>query len=370
MEGGIPLRVPIGEYAIDSDTIEKVIGHETYLRAKAKTKIAFWEGRRDEVAQSWKEDNIELYRKLPFFDIINLAAECTAILPPSDTPRIQYKKLNDTTYELENGDIYCYSPISRDLVLTKSGTFGNQKEENFQQEPMVKAPDSSCFEVYDVLIDEFKDEFFIIGCSGAEVGMVQLGTTEETLLEYALNPELIRKLSEKQCKLANMMDIYYMREGLDAILWGQDHSYNSGPLISPDMFRDFVLPVYKSRVNSVQKSLGLYIFKHACGNNWKLLDMYVEAGFDAYQSVQASAGMDLKQVKDAYGNKLVLWGGVPLELLQSGTAREVRDASRAALKIGKPNGGYIFGSSHSIATGTKYNNFMAMLDEYQKNCMY
>jgi uroporphyrinogen-III decarboxylase len=98
--------------------------------------------------------------------------------------------------------------------------------------------------------------------------------------------------------------------------------------------------------------------------------MYVEAGFDAYQSVQASAGMDLKQVKDTYGNKLVLWGGVPLELLQSSTAREVRDASRAALKIGKPNGGYIFGSSHSIATGTKYDNFMAMLDEYQKNYMY
>ncbi|HPC78319.1 MAG TPA: hypothetical protein PK811_08315, partial [bacterium] len=78
LEHKIPDRVPWGEYAIDYDTVEKILGHETYLRAKAKTQIAFWEGRRDEVAQSWREDLIELYRKLDFMDIINLAAMCTA----------------------------------------------------------------------------------------------------------------------------------------------------------------------------------------------------------------------------------------------------------------------------------------------------
>ena len=57
-------RVPIGFFAIDFDTVERILGHETYLRAKAKSQIAFWEGRRDEVVQSWKEDTIELYRKL------------------------------------------------------------------------------------------------------------------------------------------------------------------------------------------------------------------------------------------------------------------------------------------------------------------
>ncbi len=87
LKGEIPDRVPIGEYAIDSDTVERVIGHETYLRAKAKCRIAFWEGRRDEVAQSWKEDTIELHRKLPVFDIINLAAESASILPPGGYPK-------------------------------------------------------------------------------------------------------------------------------------------------------------------------------------------------------------------------------------------------------------------------------------------
>ena len=39
LDGKIPDRVPIGEFAIDFDTVEKIIGHETYLRAKAKSQI-------------------------------------------------------------------------------------------------------------------------------------------------------------------------------------------------------------------------------------------------------------------------------------------------------------------------------------------
>jgi hypothetical protein len=36
----------------------------------------------------------------------------------------------------------------------------------------------------------------------------------------------------------------------------------------------------------------------------------------------------------------------------------------------KPGGRFILGASHSIAVGTKYDNFMAMLDEYTKLCQY
>jgi len=41
--GAIPDRVPIGEFAIDFDMIEKIIGRPTVLLAKAKSKTAFWE---------------------------------------------------------------------------------------------------------------------------------------------------------------------------------------------------------------------------------------------------------------------------------------------------------------------------------------
>jgi hypothetical protein len=365
MRGEIPDRIPLGEYAVDCDTVEKLIGHETYLRAKAKSQIAFWEGRRAEVAQSWREDMIALHRALPVFDIVNLAAQATTILPPAGAERVRYTKPDDVTYVLETGDVYRYSEATRDLTLVQAGSTVRPTLEQFQGEPAVKAPDPSCFEVYDALIERFTDKF-VIGASGSEVGLVELGTTEETLLCYALEPDLAQAAARHRAAAANAMDRFYARPGIQAVLWGQDHAYVSGPMVSPSMFRSLALPVYRERVRNVKSVMGVPVIKHACGNNWALLDMYVEAGFDAYQSIQASAGMDLARVKREYGGRLVLWGGVPLELLQAGTRDEVRAAVRAAAAVGGPGGRYILGSSHSIAVGTRYDNFMAMIDEYQK----
>ncbi|MDF1514669.1 MAG: uroporphyrinogen decarboxylase family protein [Anaerolineae bacterium] len=125
----------------------------------------------------------------------------------------------------------------------------------------------------------------------------------------------------------------------------------------------FCLASIKERVRAV-KERGLGVFKHACGNNWQLLEMFVEAGYDAYQSIQTSGSMDLARVKAYVGDAMVLWGGVQVEHLVSGTPADVRDNVRKAMQQGAPGGGYIFGTTHSVAVGTKYDNFMAMMDAY------
>lgn len=84
LEGRVPDRVPYGEFAVDFDTVERLLGHETFLRAKAKSQIAFWAGRSDEVAQSWREDHIALQKKLPL-DIVTFPM-ATWELPPPDAP--------------------------------------------------------------------------------------------------------------------------------------------------------------------------------------------------------------------------------------------------------------------------------------------
>ena len=168
-----------------------------------------------------------------------------------------------------------------------------------------------------------------------------------------------------------MEDEYYLRQGQDAVLWGMDFSYNSGPMISPETFRDICLPNVKARVESVH-GRGLKVVKHACGNNNLLLEYFIEAGYDCYQSIQKSAGMDLESLRREYGDKLALWGGVQLEHLITGTPEQVRSDVEAAFRIATGpggegvEGGFILGTSHSVAVGTGYDNFMAMLDQFQK----
>jgi uroporphyrinogen-III decarboxylase len=103
---------------------------------------------------------------------------------------------------------------------------------------------------------------------------------------------------------------------------------------------------------------------HCCGKTIALMEMFVQAGVDCYQSLQTTAGMDIGVLKGAFGDRMSFWGGVPVELLVAGTPDEVRSAVRRAMEQGAPGSGFILGPSHSIAYGTQYDNFMAMLDEY------
>ena len=103
-----------------------------------------------------------------------------------------------------------------------------------------------------------------------------------------------------------------------------------------------------------------------CGNNWPILEMTAQAGIDCYQSVQETAGMDIMKVHEKYRDKFVVWGGVGVEKLVSGTMNEVRQDVRRVMTELAPKGRFIFGTSHSVAVGTIYDNFMAMCDELHK----
>ena len=376
----IPDKVPWGEWAVDFDTVGKVLGRETYYRAKAKSQIAFWDGRRDEVVQSWKEDGIEFFRKMDCFDIINIGAMASSIAPPKGFLFEKPKKTDDTTWEFTDGRIYRYSEVTADITKIHDPNVGRKTftPADFDKDPAVDPPDESCFEVVDAFIDEFGADRFLMGPSGDEVGIYLLdGSFDEggggfthSLMQYIDNPDTVKAAIRYEVAKNNILDRHFIRRGQDAVAWGQDFSSNTGPFISPDMFREFAYPAISARVKNIHEAHGIPVMKHACGNNMLLMDMFAGAGYDAYQSVQGSAGMDLGLIKERYGGHFACWGGISLENIVSGSVEDVCGEVAAAMEHFKPGGRYIFGSSHSIAVGSKYDNFMAMVDEFGKNRDY
>lgn len=377
LNGEIPDKVPWGEFAIDFDTVEKVIGHETFLRAKAKSQMAFWDGRRDEVVQSWKEDGIEFFRKMGCFDIINVSAMASGMAPPRGYTCEKPRKIDENTWEYRNGTIIKYSELTADLTVVHDPSAGEKRftSADFEKEPVLKPVDESCFEVVDAFIEAFGQDRFIAGPCGHEVGIVLLdGEFDKggegfalSLMEYYDNPETIRAAYRYEVALNNLKDCLYIRPGQDAAFFGhQDFASTKAPFISPEMFREFALEAIKERVKNVHEHFRLPVFKHACGNNTKLLDMFAEAGYDAYQSIQSTAGMDVLEIKKVYGDRMIPWGGLNVEDLVSGSPEDVRSGVRYAMEHYKPGGRYIFGTSHSVAVGTRYDNFMTMVDEFEK----
>ena len=364
----VPDKIPFGEFAIDFDTVEKILGHETYLRAKAKSQIAFWEGRRDEVVQSWKEDMVELYTKLDCIDLVYITAMASGLVPPKDYAPKPPRRIDEKTWEDAEGRIFKLSETTWDITMVHDPLMWDREYhlEDYQKEPVLRAPDPSVFEVVDHVIAHLGKDKYLVGGSGTGVEMTMLGEMERALSEYLLNPEIVHAAAGYHLKKGNLDDQFSIRPGQDAVMWGQDFAYKSGPMISPEMFAEFVVPYTKQRVQQIHEKFRLPVFKHACGNNWKLMDMFVDIGWDCYQSIQPTAEMDIAEVKKRYGERLCLWGGVPVEHLMRGTKDDIKKSVAYAVTSARQGGGYIFGTSHSIAVGSNYENFMTMLDEFDK----
>jgi len=369
LEGRIPDRVPYGEFAVDFDTVEKIIGHETYLRAKAKSQIAFWEGRDDEVAESWLKDHIELHRRLEI-DILTFPMATWEMPPKTDDP--PPRRIDPTMWEDKYGRVYKLSEITHDITCVRDPVRDARvfTAAEFRREPGPALRDERSWKILDAVIRRFKGEKFICGPSGGSIGIVLLGGMERGLLEIGENPEAVRAATAFLVRQQNLADEVMIHPDSDAVLWAEDLGYGKGPLISPAMFRDLFLQANKARVRNVKEKFGKKIMKHCCGNINALMDDFVKIGYDAYQSIQPTAGMDICALKKTYGAKITLWGGVAVENLVGGTPEAVREDVRRAMACAKPGGRFILGSSHSVAVGTRYENYMAMLDEYRKLCEY
>lgn len=361
LDGRMPKYIPLGTYAIDCDTVERIIGHKTYVRNKYESQIALWNGRRDEVAQSWREDSIELFRRLKGIDIIIPFKE-GGYLPPADYVPPKVKKLSDTQYGTEDGAIYGYSAQTNDMVLLKPPPVNTKL---FYGEWNFKKPDPTCAEAMDALTDAFCEERYIAGLSGGINAMVLLGGMEEGLMEYYLNPDDVRAAGAYYEAQQNFLDPYVIRSCYDGVFLEEDYADSNATLVSPDMFREFCAPALIRRVKHIKRLKGQVLF-HCCGNTKEILDVFEEAGINCYQSLQTNAGMDLIQLSEEHGSKMRFWGGVSVETLISGTMEEVRCQVRHAFELAKRGIPFILGPSHSIAYGVQYDNFMAMLEEHQK----
>ncbi|MEM1515235.1 MAG: hypothetical protein QXH24_04205, partial [Candidatus Bathyarchaeia archaeon] len=77
---------------------------------------------------------------------------------------------------------------------------------------------------------------------------------------------------------------------IDFAHWWEDMCYNNGPLISPRLFKEFMVPEYK-RVTSFLKDHGIWINIVDCdGNINSLVPLWLEAGINCMFPLEVRAG--------------------------------------------------------------------------------
>jgi uroporphyrinogen decarboxylase len=135
--------------------------------------------------------------------------------------------------------------------------------------------------------------------------------------------------------------------GAEVLVLGEDAAYNGGPMISPEMWREFVLPHHKRIVDQSQ----VPVLWHSDGDITRLLPLAVEAGFVGMHSLEPDAGVDLAQVKRDFGERLVLVGNVEASVLCDSDLEAVRAEVRRCMSQGAPGGGFLFSTCSSVFAG-------------------
>jgi uroporphyrinogen decarboxylase len=153
---------------------------------------------------------------------------------------------------------------------------------------------------------------------------------------------------------------------IDIVLFGDDLGMQTGPQISPAMYREFFKPRERLLWQIVKRQAPhLKIQLHCCGGVRELLPDLIEAGLDAINPVQITCrGMDPAGLKRDFGSQLTFWGGGcdTRELLGRGTPAQIREHVLRLKEIWRPGGGFVFQQVHNILADVPPANVVAMFE--------
>jgi uroporphyrinogen decarboxylase len=191
---------------------------------------------------------------------------------------------------------------------------------------------------------------------------------DNLLLYLAAEPESVHRLLDRLVELhLKALEAYLAAVGrhIDVILFGDDLGMQTGPQISPAMYREFFKPRHRAMWTRAKQLADVKVMLHSCGGIRPLMADLIEAGIDAANPVQTScAGMDPAELKAEFGERHCFWGGGcdTQSVLPYASPQEVRRHVRRRLEILSPGGGFVFQQVHNILSDVPPANVVAMFD--------
>jgi uroporphyrinogen decarboxylase len=222
------------------------------------------------------------------------------------------------------------------------------------------------------VVDRFKGEKAIVflGHEAFEYSWLLMGGMTGLFINYIENPDFARQLAEVVWSYQGRLLENMAQLGVDILLTADDYAGGTGPLVSPNHFREFILPYLQKSVDVAHQN-GLPFIKHTDGNLWKILDMIVDTGIDGLHPNEPMAGMDIGEVKARYGHRIAVLGNVDCAvLLTEGSRDEVIEAVKETIAKASHDGGHVLSSSNSIHPAVKASNFATMVAAARKHGEY
>jgi len=209
-----------------------------------------------------------------------------------------------------------------------------------------------------------------VNASGYDL-MQSFVRSEQLLMFMFDEPEWVKEMIDTNSDLiiATMQMMYDEGFRFDGFWTYNDMGYKNASLFSPEMYRQIIAPSDIKRNNFCHEH-GMQTILHSCGCVKGLIPDLIDNGFDCLQALEVKAGMDIRELKPKYGDKIAFFGNINVMLMEEADDSKIENEIREKFKIAMPGGGYLYHSDHSIPVDVSFERYKFVMQCVRKYGQY
>ncbi len=184
---------------------------------------------------------------------------------------------------------------------------------------------------------------------------------ENLCLAFYDNPSLVERMMDQRVEAIIEITGKVLEEvEIDTFAFWEDMGFKTASLLSPEMFRKFMVPRYAQVTEWVRSKGVKHVGVDSDGDVNELIPLWLEAGLDLVWPFEVASGMDVVQLRKEYGQDLNMIGGIDKRVVAIG-GRTMRDEVDRIMPVVE-SGGYIPELDHSAPPDISWPNMCEYME--------
>jgi len=358
-------RVPIYHVGFSSQIASALLGREAYVGGgiqQWREAVAWWNG--EDAHQEFVERSLQ--------DAIDVALFCEHDIVRPNYWRYRPKptrRIDENTFVYEYGPEQNWRVLRFDPPSEQCNVYSYipQDELTFRDLETQLDEQEKALVDYQPAASDFETELEALKRLGSDyvirvnAAPLDIGLESVWLEATVLRADLVERKLDIQVETAARNVRFLAEHGLHFIFGGGDLASYAGPIYSPRVFGELMLPRLQEITNACHQCGSYYSFA-SDGDLWPLADDLLGAsGIDGYLEIDRRAGMDLEQLKQRFPD-LTLIGNINSTDVVVLGPDEIVAQTQDCLGFAGRTPGVIVGASNYFVPGTPLENVMAVVE--------
>ena len=189
---------------------------------------------------------------------------------------------------------------------------------------------------------------------------------DNLMVDLIDRPDGVMRLADRVFGFENDLIRSLPANSFDAVAFFDDWGTQSGPIISPHLWREVFKPLYLHQFEEVHRR-NLYVYFHTCGQVSPIIPDLIECGVDVLNISQPNL-YDIPQLGERYGGRVCFVCPVSYQTTSiTGTPADIyRDVQEVVDHLGRFNGGLIGYAEEYGSIGMPDENYLACVTAFRE----